>query len=47
MLEIWSLGEDVTNLPEVVVKAGENPAFEVLRAVVRNKDRNDKRNLTA
>lgn len=43
----FQLEEDVTNLPEVVVKAGENPAFEVLRAVVRNKDRNDKRNLSA
>ncbi len=41
------LEEDVTNLQEVVVKSGENPAFEILRKVVRNKDRNDKRNLAA
>jgi hypothetical protein len=41
------LEEDVTNLQEVVIKAGENPAFEVLRNVVRNKNKNDKRKLTA
>ena len=27
--------------------AGENPAFDVLRNVVRNKSKNDKRKLTA
>jgi hypothetical protein len=43
----FQLIEDVVNLQEVVVKAGENPAWEVLRSVVRNKDRNDKRKLTA
>jgi len=43
----FQLEEEVTHLQEVVVKAGENPAFEVLRGVVRNKDRNDKRNLSA
>lgn len=41
------LDEDITKLLEVVVNAGENPAFEVLRKVVRNKDKNDKRKLTA
>jgi hypothetical protein len=30
-----------------VVKAGENPAFEILRKVVDNKSKNDKRNLAA
>lgn len=43
----FQLEEDVTNLQEVVIKAGENPAFEVLRNVVRNKNKNDKRKLTA
>lgn len=41
------LDEDITKLQEVVVNAGENPAFEVLRKVIRNKDKNDKRKLTA
>jgi hypothetical protein len=41
------LEEDVTKLQEVVFMAGENPAFEVLRNVVRNKKDNDKRKLTA
>ena len=39
------LEEAVTNLQEVIVKAGENPAFEILRSIVRNKNKNDKRNL--
>jgi hypothetical protein len=43
----FQLEEDVVNLQEVVVLAGENPAFEVLRNVVRNKDKNDKRRLSA
>ena len=43
----FQLAEDVTHLQEVVVKAGENPAFEILRKIVKNKDLNDKRNLTA
>ncbi len=43
----FQLEEDVTNLQEVVVLAGENPAFEILRQVVRNKKDNDKRKLTA
>lgn len=43
----FQLTEDVTNLQEVIVKAGENPAFEILRQVVRNKNNNDKRKLTA
>lgn len=43
----FQLEEQVTNLQEVVVLAGENPAFEVLRNVVRNKNENDKRKLTA
>ena len=39
--------EDITKLQEVVFLAGENPAFDVLRNVVRNKNKNDKRKLTA
>lgn len=43
----FQLEEEVTNLQEVVVLAGENPAFEILRRVVRNKNQNDKRKLRA
>ena len=43
----FQLEEDVTNLMEVIVHAGENPAYEILRRVVRNKSKNDKRKLTA
>ena len=39
--------EAVANLQEIVVEAGENPAYEVLRRVVKNKNHNDKRKLTA
>jgi hypothetical protein len=43
----FQLEEDVTSLQEVVILSGENPAFEILRQVVRNKVRNDKRRLRA
>ena len=43
----FQLSEDVQNLQEFVFNAGENPAWEILRNVVRNKDKNDKRRLTA
>ena len=43
----FQLQEDQTNLQEIVIKAGENPAWEVLRGVVKNRDNNDKRNLLA
>jgi hypothetical protein len=43
----FQIEEDITKLQEVVFVAGENPAFEVLRNVVRNKNENDKRKLTA
>lgn len=43
----FQLVEDIQNLQEVVVLAGENPAFKVLRNVVKNKDINDKKKLTA
>lgn len=41
------LTEEKTNLQEVVVKAGENPAWPILRGVVDNRDKNDKRRLDA
>ncbi|HEX6890771.1 MAG TPA: DUF5686 family protein, partial [Chryseolinea sp.] len=43
----FQLEEDITSLQEVVFVAGENPAFEILRNVVRNKNENDKRKLSA
>lgn len=43
----FQLVENVTNLQEVVVEAGENPAYEIMRRVVRNKSNNDKRKLIA
>lgn len=43
----FQLEENVTNLREVVVAAGENPAYEILRRVIRNKEKNDKRKLSA
>jgi hypothetical protein len=42
----FQLEEVATSLQEVVFDAGENPAFDILRNVVRNKDKNDKRRLT-
>lgn len=41
------LDVDIINLQEVVIMAGENPAWDILRKVVKNKNRNDKRQLTA
>src|SRR5690606_4163456 len=43
----FQLEEDVTRLQEIVVRPGENPAFEILRKVVKNKSHNDKRKYTA
>jgi hypothetical protein len=43
----FQLEEDVTRLQEIVFDAGENPAFEILRNVIKNKAYNDKRKLTA
>jgi hypothetical protein len=43
----FQLEEDVTTLKEFVFEAGENPAFAILRKVVKNKNINDKRKLTA
>jgi len=41
----FQLREDIATLQEVQILAGENPAFEILRRVVKNKDKNDKRKL--
>jgi hypothetical protein len=43
----FQLDEDIMTLGEVVVYAGENPAFEILRKLVDNKKANDKRTLEA
>jgi len=43
----FQIEEDITKLQEVVFLAGENPAYEILRNVVRNKNKNDKRKLAA
>lgn len=43
----FQLEELVTNLQEIVFDAGENPAFAILRGVMKNKEKNDKRRLTA
>ncbi len=43
----FQLEEDVTRLQEIVIRPGENPAFEILRKVVKNKNHNDKRKYTA
>ncbi len=43
----FQLEEEVTRLRDVVILAGENPAFPILRNVIKNKERNDKRNLSA
>ncbi len=43
----FQLDEDVVNLEDVVIYAGENPAFEILRNIIKNKKLNDKRNIEA
>jgi len=43
----FQLVEDAMQLQEIVINAGENPAYEILRKVVKNKSRNDKRKLAA
>ena len=40
------LNDDVTNLQEVVIKSGENPAFPIMRRVIDNKNINDKKKLS-
>ena len=43
----FQLSEDLVGLQEIIVTPGENPAFEILRNVVKNKSKNDKRKLSA
>ena len=43
----FQMEEVVTNLREIVFDAGENPAFSIMRRVVENKAKNDKRRLSA
>ncbi|NQZ77342.1 MAG: carboxypeptidase-like regulatory domain-containing protein [Ekhidna sp.] len=43
----FQLDEDITTLLEVVVTPGENPAIPIMKSVIANKDRNDKKNLDA
>ena len=43
----FQLVENVISLDEVIFVAGENPAFEILRKVVDNKKRNNKKSLEA
>lgn len=43
----FQLEEEVINLEGVVVFAGENPAFKIMRNVVDNKKKNNRRSLTA
>lgn len=43
----FQLAEDVQTLGEVVVYAGENPAWPIMRKVIAHKKQNDKRSLKA
>lgn len=43
----FQLTPEVTSFDEVVVTGIENPAFRIMREVIKNKEKNDKRNLTA
>ncbi len=43
----FQLIEEIVNLEEVIFIAEENPAFAIMRNVVLNKKKNDKRSLTA
>lgn len=43
----FQLDEESVSLQEIVVFAGENPAYPIMRKVVRSKNNHDKRRLTA
>ncbi len=43
----FQLKEDVVKLKEVIFYAGENPAYKIMRNVIKNKKKNDKRQLEA
>ena len=41
----FQLRSELVDLEEIVFEAGENPAYPVMRNVIRNKKKNDKRSL--
>jgi len=43
----FQLQSGAINLKEVVISSGENPAFRIMREVIKNKSLNDKRTLSA
>ncbi len=43
----FQLKQDLVNLKEVVFVAEENPAYDIMRQVIKNKTSNDKRSLSA
>lgn len=43
----FQLDEDLITLGDVVIYAGENPAFPIMRKVIKNKNKNDHRSLAA
>lgn len=43
----FQLATDVVSLSEVVIVAGENPAYPIIRSAVKNKKKNDKKSLEA
>ena len=44
---ILELHKNSVNLTEVVIKAGENPAWKIFRKIIANKERNDRENADA
>lgn len=46
-LQLVELTEKPTELNDVVVRAGENPAWRILRKVIANRDKNDPENLSS
>jgi hypothetical protein len=43
----FKLTDEARQMAEVIVKRGENPAWRILRGVIDNKEKNDKKRLTA
>jgi hypothetical protein len=43
----FQLEENIVTLEEIVVRPGENPAIALMRQVIKNKEANDKRKLSA
>jgi hypothetical protein len=46
-VQVINAGLEVFSLEEVVIKPGENPAHKIIRRVIANKDKNDKKKLDA